>query len=261
MRQYIEGTATKPLLLVVALHTGYCGEDNTDLVAVDTGTDIDSLTHEMALEHAQSYDSDGSYECTHCGSSVGDSYCEDCERDCEWIENENVEGSAYLFDFSDTGSLNASWQDIFDSLRSIGVVRVDKESLVVFEDKLEQSTAYTSKDKQELEQAIQEAYPELPFVIMHSSTDVVCAEKLLQESKERLDEKVKITVRVEETTANIYTLRLTRAQYQSLNTERGYWHNKQRLEDLFTNAEDSDVLLIQQDTENLDVTRIYEGQG
>lgn len=80
--------AKHDMIVLVDCHTGYCGEGNTEECFVHAGTDLDSFAHEMAIDNASRFGSDG-YEDEGTG---------------EWIENENVYASLYHYQLSKSGT-------------------------------------------------------------------------------------------------------------------------------------------------------------
>lgn len=116
---FVTGTSDHVMACIISLSTGYAGESWCDQFILYPG-DIDSTAKEMAYDHASSYGSESSCQCSVCGDDDGDDRQPCKEEDCNGVyvyeENDNVNGSIYKIqpsrslDYVNGGS---NWGEIF----------------------------------------------------------------------------------------------------------------------------------------------------
>lgn len=95
---YLSGIKTEtPIIVLVESETGTCGEDWGSIHVVPAGVDIDDFAFDIAKENASTYDNNGHYICPECEGEYSDEYCEDCEANCYWQENDNISGEVYKY--------------------------------------------------------------------------------------------------------------------------------------------------------------------
>ncbi|URC22510.1 hypothetical protein KAMAJI_00820 [Serratia phage vB_SmaM-Kamaji] len=118
----LEGKAPHNLIAFTKCYTGYVGSESTDMLYFPKGDDIDETTLELARENAQSHGFEGSYYCNECGNEGDDNVCPDCQTECEWHENDGVQGCATWFMLSyHTARIGGfNWIDLLNVLKEAG---------------------------------------------------------------------------------------------------------------------------------------------
>ena len=111
-------TAKHDMIILVDCHTGYCGEGNTEEYFVPAGTDLDALAHEMAIDNASRFGSDG-YEDEETG---------------EWYENENVYASLYHYQLSKSGTYVNGGDPINSVMKLIIKYDCRQQEVIFFDD-------------------------------------------------------------------------------------------------------------------------------
>ncbi|QFR57594.1 hypothetical protein CPT_Slocum_014 [Serratia phage Slocum] len=121
----LEGIMRRNVVAFVKCHTGYVGCDSSEAVLFPAHFNIDEIVRDMANENAQSHGHDGDYACASCGAG-GEEHCDDCGQDCEWEENEGIEGYAVQFVLSEhSGRIGGfSWSEIINPLMEAGALVV-----------------------------------------------------------------------------------------------------------------------------------------
>lgn len=134
--------APHDMIILLDCQTGYCGEDWTEHYFIPAGINLDEFSHEEALENAQRFGSDGSYECPECGAEFNDeSECPDCVVEMHWQENGNVEGIIYHYQLSKSGhSVNGGdpVSDVVNLIIKHGGVTINDDKALIYTSRLKQ---------------------------------------------------------------------------------------------------------------------------